>query len=751
MIVPRSLRSSVPGALSIVLLASSTPAAQPLSCDLAAYTGAAGLTATLEQGVLTVAWNGASGAELRARYGLQQTQPGVRELAVRKSGGAWALLGRDLTPEFTVQTGRRRVAFSQLTPLRNLGVDVTQQDVIDREAWFAFWDAPFVVPGVREGQNPMNPDLPRRPEEIRRATATFNSTACDVKTDGARVEVNFTGLSMGTFSGSARFTHYRGTNLLRVEAIAKTEENLIAYKYDGALTGFSTGTLPRVRWMDTGGNAQENQFGGAPHDGPVAVRAKNRVMIAEGSSGSVAVFPPPTVFFHTREVDTNLGYVWYRKDTDTQYSLGVKQADNEDDPRYLFNYALYNAPPGTWQRMATYFYLSADAAPATRQAVMAFSNNDQFKAVPGYKTLVNHFHIQFTDRLRDSGSLNTQTPDLAVMKALGINIVGLSDFHADRLRQRDPGPLRFEDQRDYYEGARRASDKDFLVAPWEEPNVYLGAHYNILTPRPLYWSKVREAGQPFTEQDPRYGKVYHIGGVEEMQQMLDAEESFWFHAHPRTKSTTGYPDAIRDKPWVQSDRYLGLAFKPGMGMDLSEQRLCEWRCFDAVDDLNNLHADSASRPKYVIADADTYQKWPHDDVFPGLPVNYVKLDRVPGPDEDWRPILRALRDGDFFVTTGQIFIQNYAVQGSGTTRIITADVEWTYPLEFVEVVWGDGQKVDRQIIRVTDSEAFGRRRFSIPFDSSGQKWVRFAVWDSAVNGAFVQPVWLHRSTTTASQ
>ena len=29
-----------------------------------------------------------------------------------------------------------------------------------------------------------------------------------------------------------------------------------------------------------------------------------------------------------------------------------------------------------------------------------------------------------------------------------------------------------------------------------------------------------------------------------------------------------------------------------------------------------------------------------------------------------------------------------------------------------------------------------------PFDAAGKAWVRFAVWDSAGNGAFVQPVWL---------
>jgi hypothetical protein len=187
-----------------------------------------------------------------------------------------------------------------------------------------------------------------------------------------------------------------------------------------------------------------------------------------------------------------------------------------------------------------------------------------------------------------------------------------------------------------------------------------------------------------------------------------------------------------------------------MGMDLSEERLCEWRCFDVIDGLNNLYSDSESRPKYIVSDADTYQKWPHDDIFPNLPVTYLKLDRVPGPDDDWSPILKALRDGNFFVTTGEVLIKSYEVQGTGDQRTIKADVDWTFPLEFVEVVWGDGQKVDRQIIRVTDLPPFGSKTFSIPFNAAGKKWVRFAVWDSAVNGAFVEPVWLHAPSTTTS-
>jgi hypothetical protein len=59
-------------------------------------------------------------------------------------------------------------------------------------------------------------------------------------------------------------------------------------------------------------------------------------------------------------------------------------------------------------------------------------------------------------------------------------------------------------------------------------------------------------------------------------------------------------------------------------------------------------------------------------------------------------------------------------------------------------VWGDGKKIDRQIISAKDLPAFGTKHFSIPFDPSGKSWVRFAVWDSAGNGAFVQPQWLNR-------
>jgi hypothetical protein len=98
------------------------------------------------------------------------------------------------------------------------------------------------------------------------------------------------------------------------------------------------------------------------------------------------------------------------------------------------------------------------------------------------------------------------------------------------------------------------------------------------------------------------------------------------------------------------------------------------------------------------------------------------------------------------VTSGEVLIPSYSVQGTGRQRTIDAGVEWTFPLDFVEVVWGDGARTDRQLISTTDLPPQGRHHFQIPFDADGKKWVRFAAWDSAGNGALTQPMKLSSQT-----
>jgi hypothetical protein len=270
--------------------------------------------------------------------------------------------------------------------------------------------------------------------------------------------------------------------------------------------------------------------------------------------------------------------------------------------------------------------------------------------------------------------------------------------------------------------------------PGEEPNGYFGGHYTMVFPRPVYWSLVRAPGAPFTEQAGPFGKAYHVGSAADELEMLRLEQGFIWQSHPRTKGSTGYPESVRDSAHFLSDRYLGGSFQ-SLPVDLSEPRICEQRCFSTLDDMNNWGA-----AKYLIAEGDTYRKFPDDETYPHLMVNYVKLDRVPKFEEDWSPILNSMRRGDFFITSGEVLFRNWSVEGTGPKRTYSAEVEWTFPLDFAELVWGDGKTTGREVVPATSLPSFGTHRFRVPFDAAGKKWIRFAVWDSSGNGAFTQPI-----------
>ena len=742
------------GPILCAMLIPHSAAAQVLNCNLDGYKPVEGLTATVREGVLEVKWRGERAQQLRAEFAIQNDQPIVRELASRISGANWIVLGRDLAPEFQVTSGVRRLATAQAEALRHIHGALTP-DLIEREKWNTFWDAPLSVPGnPRAGDSSI--DLPRRSEEIRRAWASFHTPSCQVKTEGARLEVTFPGLEMGIFSGRLQFTVYRGSNLLRQEAIARTDQPSVAYKYAAGLKGFSIGPGTRLTWRDAARAWQEYDFGGASNADLVGLRARNRLGIVEAGGGSLGFFPPPHKFFFARENEVNLGYVYYRKDSENSFAIGVRQPDHGEgyNPYGLsdevwhrrvaesraetYNYALYNAPPGTCQRMAVYFYLSPGPGRATQQSVLAYTHEDAYKAIPDCKVLVSHFHMHLGEMITDQGTLDYRPEWLEVFRALGVNIVILADFHSDS-HPDDPGPLRLKEQEVYFEACRRLSDRDFLLIPGEEPNVFLGGHYMMFLPRPVFWIRAPKAppGQLLTENNPHYGKVYDAASVADVMEMLRREQGVVWQAHPRTKSSAGYPDAVRDKDYFLSDRFIGASYE-SLPVDLSQERLCESRCFGTLDDMNNW----APTPKYLIAEGDTYQKYPDDETYPQLAVNYVRLDRVPKFDEDASPISRAMQAGDFFVTTGEVLFRKWGVEVSGPHRVYTADVEWTFPLEFVEVVWSDGKTTDRQIIPATGLPPFGHHQFGIAFGRGDVKWVRFAVWDSAGNGAFTQPVHL---------
>lgn len=720
-------------------------------CTMSGYKASPGISAAAAGNGLTITWDGDKNQEIRLRLTINNGTPTIQELSVRHKGGSWGTLASNVTPEFSFASGIRRIDRETREGLEENGIKEITPEVYEKYKWDPFWDAPLNIPGSEDTRQTLG--LPRKPEEVKRGTATYQANGCDVKTDGTRLAVIFPGVSMGIFSGQLQYTLYKGTNLIRQELIATTGAPSIAYKYNAGLKGLAIRDGSRLTWHDLANHIQVYRFGGNKNDNETPLKTSNRLLIAEvGSAGSIATFPPPHNFFWARESAQVLGYNWYRKDSETSFSFGVRQAENEEEPRIKGNFALYSARPGTSQHMAVYFYVSADPAPVTRAAVVAFTHDDHFKPLPGYQVMTHHYHMRFGIRLLAEGGPDAEIEDLQALKSVGINIVspvdnvGMGGGAGNR-----PAADTLMMIAASVEGARRHSDKDFLVMPDQEfYGSVLGGHTDLLFSHPVFWTHGRAAGQPLVGNDPKYGKVYHIGTADDLMEMVKREDIMMSMPHPRTKNNAGYPDGFKDKEYFKDAHFQGIGFRWGMGLDLSERRLCEYRCLALEDDLLNWYADDPTPPKYLMAISEVQRQTFGDGIYSSAPVNYLKMNTLPNPS-DPSPVIKTLMRGDYFVTSGEVLIPSYSLQGTGNKRTIVADVEWTFPLDFVEVVWGDGQHTDRQIISTTDLPAFGKHHFQIPFDTTGKKWMRFAAWDSAGNGALVQPIKLTLTGATSAE
>ena len=539
---------------------------QPLACDLSAYESRPDAAARLSASGLTVEWAGTADEAVRLRLALRDGAPTVAELALRPDQNApWNVVATELGVEFRVVEGLRRISNQQLAPLRALGVDITPA-VVDRYKWDVFWDAPLDLRREVSGGNPPpadgvagQPGLPRLPDEVRRGVAVYRASRCIVRSDGRRLSVEFPGLTLGSFSGSLTFTVYAGTNLVRVEAVASTEQPSVAYKYDVGLTGLPLGPDARVSWRDLASQLQAYGLSGPTNRDPVALRAANRLIVAETNGATIAAFPPPHTFFWAREVEVNVGYGWYRKDDDTSFSIGVRQGEQEAVERYLANWSLYSAPPGTEQHMAAYFYPTLGNRAAGFDAALAFTNGDVFRPLPGYQVTGSHYHTDLGRTLMASRSVDSRLSDFEVLRSAGINIAGPVD------RPRDATQL--EEQHWLFEGAVRHSDDTFMVLPEMENSNLLGGHWDLLFSHPVYYVDERPPGTTFVTDHPDYGRVYNIGSVTDMMSMIETEDMLVYMPHPRTKGSTGYPDAIRETPQFLDDRYRGVGWRWGMGSD----------------------------------------------------------------------------------------------------------------------------------------------------------------------------------------
>ncbi|OAI56558.1 hypothetical protein AYO49_00730 [Verrucomicrobiaceae bacterium SCGC AG-212-N21] len=678
--------------------------------ETSAYKPECGVQAQVAGNVLVVAWNKGNCV---LDFSLEDGEPLIRSLAAGKEP-----LLHSLDPLLSLTVGSRESPSG-----RPPGMSV----------WNVFFDNP-----------------PKRPYETH--LAQFSKKSATVTSQGNRATVRIGEVTCGSFRGDWSFTFYADAPLVQMEAVVSTDVDLRAYVFDLGLVGENAG-WKRLAWTDTEERRRSVEVSESAPDEHLMVR--HRMLAADGANGSLAIFPPPHAFFYPLDPTANLKNLWHGSghQGEKRHGIGVRH-----EPKGSGNFVpWFNAPPGTKQRIGMFLLPHSGNADAALDEALRYTRKDRFADITGMTTYTSHFHMAMTMTVMDQikkGVNPLPMPEwVKVFKDMNVQALHQGEFHGDGHPQ-DPGPLRLPEMKMMFSECARLSDDKFLVIPGEEANQHLGipfpgrhpGHWMLLFPKPVYWTMVRGKDEPFVEQHPEYGTVYHVGDRDEMVDLIKRENGLAWTAHARIKASNWTPDAFKDADFFKDGLWLGAAWK-NMPSDLSRDRLGE-RCLNLLDDMCNWGVR-----KYLPGEVDVFKIDHTHEVYGHMNINYLRLPKMPRYEEGWKPVLDCLRTGAFFTTTGEILIKEFTVGGKKSGEVATLaspdeklplniTLAWTFPLKFAEVISGDGQKVYRVRLDLTNTKPFGEETRKMALGLKGMKWVRLEVWDIARNGAYSQPVWL---------
>lgn len=647
--------------------------------------------------MLEVSWPAGNSLTGRIVFDLVPGRPLFKEITLGKK-----LITANVDPAFVLTVGKR--------------------DLLSQNRWNIFFDK-----------------VPNRPH--RSYPLTIKKNTASVRTAGSRTIVTIGVVTAESFTGTLEVTCYNGSPLFNIAAVITTEADAKAIVFDAGMVSRSP-DWQQVSWITTADSLVQAQV--AAGDTARNLAVKYRAIAASGKQGALVLFPPPHQYFYPLDEAFNLRFTWYgnayRRLVDG-YGIGIRQ-ELQGDKRFV---PWFNAPPGTKQRLNFFCLLNAENDAEAFAAVKRFTHNDRYVQLPGFKTMSSHFHNEFIMKVVMAGKPVPEHPEFVkVFREMGVDIVHLAEFHytAD---PRGPDEKRLPQLKALFDLCEQQSDKDFLLLPGEEPNEFFGGHWLELFPRPVYWVMSRKPGVPYVTEKPGYGKVYHIGNKQDMLRLLEDEQGLAWTAHPRTKGSVNTPDIYNHEAFFLSDRFMGAAWK-AMPADLSQPRLGK-RVLDLMDDMNNW-----GTKKTVICESDLFTVTRENEMYAHMNVNYLMLDKLPAYKDGWQPVLDAMQHGRFFGTTGEVLIPSLKINGhiSGDSLQLapngTADIaltlNWTFPMNFIEIISGDGAKVYREKIDLADTEAFGEKTFTFKSRLAGRKWVRVEAWDVAANGAFSQTFYI---------
>jgi hypothetical protein len=688
-------------ALIFLLLIYSLSIHAQVKVDLKNFSTKNGARVTVSDQLLQVQWPAGSEQNGKIILNLENNKPLFNSIGL-VYGGSTREVVKNIDPVFLLTIGKR--------------------DLVSQNGWNIFFDK-----------------VPLKPHHTDRVNLEKKHAA--ISSSGSRTTIKIDEVIAENFKGWIEITLFNGSPLFNVAAVLSTSNDSTAIVYDAGLISTEE-TWNTIAWADV--YDKMLAIAGGLADTAKNERVKYRTIIGETKNGSIAVFPPPHQYFYPLDEAFNLQFTWhgknYRKMVDG-YGIGIRQ-DLYGDNRYV---PWFNSPPGTQQRLSFFCLLNKGAADLALNEVKKFTHNDAYVPLQGYKTLSSHFHNEFIMKVVLANRPVPDTPNFVkVFRKLGVDIVHLAEFHYTA-HPKGPDAQRLKELHALFQQCRRLSSNKFLLLPGEEPNEFFGGHWLELFPKPVYWIMSRKEGTAFVTEDPDYGKVYRISNAAEMQELLHIENGLAWTAHPRTKGSTDYPDKYKTETFFLSTQFLGAAWK-AMPADLSQPRLGK-RVLDLIDDMNNWGVN-----KKVLAEADLFSIEPENEMYAHLNINYLQLNSLPSFDQGWQSVLDVMQKGRFFSTTGEVLIPSFTVNENGVGDTATIDkngmttvafeLQWTFPLNFAELISGDGINVYRNKINLNESLPFGTRTFSLPINLSGRKWVRLEVWDVAANGAFTQTIWL---------
>ena len=586
--------------------------------------------------------------------------------------------------------------------------------------------------------------VPTRPYSVEKGYLIPESV--NVSTEGGRATIEIEGLSSTNFAGSLAFILYHDSPFVHMEARVSTERPATAFLYHVGLAKPET-EGHHVEWFD----AHDN-----PHIDPIlnstasVYKTRYRSLALSNTNGSLVISPFPHQYLYPLDFADNYGYNWAGAeylDMIDGFAFGVRQPPM-GDRRFV---PWVNAQPSSVQKLGVLLFLSEQSGLDNLEIVKRYTRSDSFKALEGYKTLSSHYHhehsMDFINMQQEQNTIGVpaglEDPDFVnFFKRMGVDMVHMAEFHFGRT----PGTetdQRLAELKVMHDEFARLSGDDFLLIPGEEPNVHLNSHWLSMFPKPVYWVLNQNQGQPFVQDIPGYGTVYHVGSADDVLNLLEQEDGLGWTAHPRVIGSTGFPDGYNDQDFFLSEHFLGGAWK-AMPADYSREML-GWRVLDLEDDMANWGAR-----KYILGEVDIFKIYEDYELFGTMNINYLRLDEIPDYEDGWQPVVDALANGKFFVTTGEVLIVDFSVEGmeSGETinknesAKLIADLEWTYPLSYMEIISGDGTTIYRDRIDLSHTTEFDSETIDRNVDLSNRSWVRIEVWDIARNGAFTQPVWI---------